>query len=220
MKYKCLVFDHDDTVVNSTATIHYPSFIEFLKVFRPEIADKYSLDDYFRLNFDPGFIELCRDTIGMTDEELDSEVEFWINYVKNHIPKAYPGIKEIMQAHKAEGGIIGVISHSMKFNIIRDYEANGLPKPDIIYGWEEPPERRKPNVWPMNQIIEKFGLSNDEILMIDDSKPGYDMARAAGCDFAAVGWANDIPEIEEFMRKNCSNYFKTVDELAAFLQES
>ena len=220
MKYKCLVFDHDDTVVNSTATIHYPSFIEFLKVFRPEIADKYSLDDYFRLNFDPGFIELCRDTIGMTDEELDSEVEFWINYVKNHIPKAYPGIKEIMQAHKAEGGIIGVISHSMKFNIIRDYEANGLPKPDIIYGWEEPPERRKPNVWPMNQIIEKFGLSNDEILMIDDSKPGYDMARAAGCDFAAVGWANDIPEIEVFMRKNCSNYFKTVDELAAFLQES
>ena len=27
MKYKCLVLDHDDTVVNSTATIHFPSFI-------------------------------------------------------------------------------------------------------------------------------------------------------------------------------------------------
>ena len=25
MRYKCLVFDHDDTVVNSTATIHHPA---------------------------------------------------------------------------------------------------------------------------------------------------------------------------------------------------
>ena len=31
MKYKCLVFDHDDTVVNSTATIHHPCFAEYLK---------------------------------------------------------------------------------------------------------------------------------------------------------------------------------------------
>ena len=29
MKYKCLVFDHDDTVVNSTATIHHPCFVEY-----------------------------------------------------------------------------------------------------------------------------------------------------------------------------------------------
>jgi len=36
-------------------------------------------------------------------------------------------------------------------------------------------------------------------------------------DFAGVGWSNDIPEIEAFMRANCSMYFKTVDELAAFL---
>ena len=28
MKYKCLVLDHDDTVVDSTASIHYPAFLE------------------------------------------------------------------------------------------------------------------------------------------------------------------------------------------------
>ena len=31
MRYKCLVLDHDDTVVNSTATIHFPSFVDYLK---------------------------------------------------------------------------------------------------------------------------------------------------------------------------------------------
>ena len=39
------------------------------------------------------------------------------------------------------------------------------------------------------------------------------------CDFAAVGWSNDIPEIERFMRRSCRYYFKTVEALAAFLEE-
>ena len=46
--------------------------------------------------------------------------------------------------------------------------------------------------------------------MLDHLKPGYDMARACGVPFAAAGWANDIPEIERFMRRNCDRYFKTV----------
>ena len=43
MKYKCLVFDHDDTVVNSTATIHHPCFQAFLNDFYP--GERMSLND-------------------------------------------------------------------------------------------------------------------------------------------------------------------------------
>ena len=70
MKYKCLVLDHDDTVVNSTATIHYPCFIEYLQKFYPHLADNYTLNDYFVKNFSPGVIELFCDEIGMDEEEL------------------------------------------------------------------------------------------------------------------------------------------------------
>ena len=49
------------------------------------------------------------------------------------------------------------------------------------------------------------------------TKPGFDMARGAGVDFAAAGWAYDIPEIEEFMRKNCDFYLKSVNDLRALL---
>ena len=66
--------------------------------------------------------------------------------------------------------------------------------------------------------MERFDLEPSELLMIDDLKPGYDMARAVGVDFAAVGWAYDIEYIENFMRRNCPLYFKTVSELAAFLK--
>ena len=64
----------------------------------------------------------------------------------------------------------------------------------------------------------RFSLKPSEILMIDDLKPGYDMAAAVGVDFAAVGWAYDIPQIESFMRRNCPLYFKKVEELAAWVR--
>ncbi len=123
-----------------------------------------------------------------------------------------------MERQKAAGGLVCVVSHSFDDNILRDYEANGLPVPDAVYGWEQPPERRKPHVWPLREIMRRFGLRREELLMIDDLKPGYDMAAACGVDFAGVGWSNDIASIEAFMRRNCANYFKTVPELAAFVK--
>lgn len=217
MKYRCLVFDHDDTTVNSTATIHHPCFEQFLKDYYPDRS--CTLEDYFLKNFSPGFIPMCREEYGMDDETLAMEARYWQEYVRDRIPQAYPGIREIMLRHKRNGGLIAVISHSYRHNILRDYEANGLPQPDLIFGWEMPPEQRKPAAWPLMEVLRRFDLRPEEVLMIDDLKPGYDMALACGVPFAAVGWANDIAPIEAFMRENCSLYFKQVSELAAFLQQ-
>ena len=154
----------------------------------------------------------------MDDAMLDIEWRFWREYVKDHVPAAYPGIREIMERQRAAGGLICVVSHSFDDNILRDYRANSLPVPDAVFGWEQPPERRKPYTWPLEEIMRRFGLKHGELLMIDDLKPGFDMAAACGVDFAGVGWSNDLPEIETFMRRNCTNYFKTVPELAAFVK--
>lgn len=216
MRYRCLIFDHDDTAVNSTATIHHPAFLAYLREYFP--GRTCTLEDYFLKNFEPGFVEMCVGEYGMTDRDLETETNFWLDYVKNHVPEAYPGIPEIMHRQKAEGGYVCVVSHSMKVNILRDYRANGMPEPDLIFGWEEPPEHRKPNAWPVRKIMAELSLQPEEILMIDDLKPGYDMAREAGVDFAAAGWANDIEPIESFMRSNCRYYFKTVRELADFVR--
>ena len=215
MKYKCLVFDHDDTVVNSTATIHYPSFVKYLERYFP--GKLCSLENYFLKNFDPGFIPMCRDEYGMTDADLDVEVAFWREYVKDHVPVVYPGIREIMERHKAEGGLLCVVSHSLAENIRRDYEKNDLPAPDAVYGWELPMEQRKPSPYALYDIMERYSLDRSELLVIDDLKPGYDMALSAGVDFVASGWANDIAPIESFMRENCRVYCKTVAELAEYL---
>lgn len=218
MRYKCLVLDHDDTVVNSTATIHYPSFLAYLRRVRPGLH--YTLEEYFDRNFDPGVLAFFGGELGFSEQEMAEEFRFWREYVKTRVPEAYPGIREILERHRAAGGLIAVISHSISDNIRRDYRENSLPEPDAIYGWELAEEQRKPHPWPMQNLMLRFGLRPGEILMVDDLKPGYDMCRACGVPFAAAGWANDVPQIETFMRRNCDFYFKTVQELNEFLQNT
>lgn len=215
MRYPCLVVDHDDTVVNSTATVHYPCFVQYTREHFPDY--RCTLEEYFVKNFDPGVVAFFRDDVGMSDAQMKHEQEYWNAFVQDHVPQAYPGIREVLLEQKRRGGLLCVISHSYRDNILRDYRANGLPEPDLVFGWECPPEQRKPSPWALEQIMATYDLAPEQLLVLDDLKPGYDMAQAAGVPFAAAGWANDIPQIERFMRDNCDLYFKTVPELMAHL---
>lgn len=217
MKYKCLVLDHDDTVVASTREIHFPCFIEYLGKYKPDLKDNYTLEDYLVKNFHPGISALLSEEVGLTEAEVVHEEKYWSEYVKEHIPTAYDGIREIISEFKKRGGIVAVDSHSYTKYIERDYTYNNLPTPNVIYGWDIPKEKRKPNPDTIFEIKEKYNLDSKDIIVVDDLKPGYDMARAAGVDFAAAGWAYDVPEIEEFMRKHCDKYLKSVDELYTIL---
>ncbi len=215
MKYQCLVLDHDDTVMDSTTHIHHPAFLVALKELRPGCT--ITLEDYFRVNFDPGFVEYCVQTLHLTPAEMDREVEIWKDYVRSHIPTVFPGMARIIRRQVALGGTVCVVSHSFDYNIRRDYEANGLPQPTLVYGWELPDRLRKPNPWALEQIMDKLGLGPRDLLVVDDLKPGYDMARAAGVDFAAACWAYDVPEIRAFMEQNCRLSFTAPEALEQYL---
>ena len=67
MTYPCLVLDHDDTVVNSTATVHYPCFAEYTAKFFPK-AKRYTLEEYVLKNFDPGVYDFFHGEVGMTED--------------------------------------------------------------------------------------------------------------------------------------------------------
>ena len=219
MKYKCLVLDHDDTVVSSTREIHFPCFVEYLKLTRPDVADSWTLEEYLVKNFDPGITSILRDELSMDDEEMAREIDFWSRYVENHVPTAYIGIGSIIERFRSCGGIIAVDSHSLLKYIERDFRYNRLPEPDVIYSWDLPEEQRKPSPYTLFDLMARYKLSPDEVLVVDDLKPGYDMARAAGVDFAAAGWAYDIKIIEDFMKDNCDYYLHSVSDLEKILFE-
>lgn len=217
LKYRCLVLDHDDTVMDSTRLIHHPAFLVYLREMRPGVS--VSLEEYFRINFHPGFLEYCEETLGLTPAELDREMAVWKAYVATHVPRAFPGMNKIMAEQLRRGGHIAVISHSLRQNILRDYRENGLPEPSMVFGWELPREQRKPAPFALDRLMAAMDLRPGDMLVVDDLKPGYDMARQRAVPFAAAGWAYDIPEIRDFMRENSPLYFDTPEGLYRYLFE-
>lgn len=218
MRYRCLVLDHDDTVMESTEELHYPAFLDAMAKMRPGRVNM-TLNEYFLMNFNPGFLQYCRDELHFTEQELKEEIAIWQGWTRRIIPKAYPGMKKLLLRYARAGGRICVVSHSIDQNIRRDYRENGLPQPELVYGWERPPEERKPMPYPLLQIMERMRLQPGEILVVDDMKPGYDMAKACGVDFAAAGWAYDVQEIKAYMQRHCDWYFDTPEALERFLFE-
>ena len=218
LKYPCLVLDHDDTVVQSMKTLSYPFWCMELEIFRPGVTQ--TLEDYILQCHRLGFAGLCKDCFHFTEEELKQEHGMWMDYIMTHTPDPYPGIEEIIRRQKAEGGIVCVVSHSHADNIRRDYRTHFGMEPDAIYGWELPPEQRKPNSYPLQDIMARYDLKPEEILVVDDMKLACRMAKPLGIKVAYAGWNGlGIPEIEEEMKQLCDYSFSTVSELAQHLFE-
>nr|WP_242835054.1 HAD hydrolase-like protein [Clostridium sartagoforme] len=204
--------DHDDTVTISTPNIHYPSFVEALKILRPN-TKIITLEEFISSCFNPGFSELCKDILKFNKEEQAYQYKIWSSYTKSKIPDFYPGFPELIKEFKNLGGVICVASHSESEQIQRDYKINCGILPDKIFGWDLEDYKRKPNPYPIREAMKTFNLNKEDILVVDDLKPGLDMARTCNVDFASAGWSHIIPEIIDFMKENSNYYLSSVDEL-------
>ncbi len=218
LRVKCLVLDHDDTVVKSTPEINFPAFLQSLKELRNGRTMSY--EQFVAYNFNPGFEKLCTQILHYTPEEVKYQEKVWQEAAAVTIPEVYEGLPELLDEYVKNGGKICVSSHSMKKTIVRDYKAAGLPDPELIFDWECPEGKRKPHPYALQEIMRQFHLKPEELLMVDDLKPGYDMAKACGVPFACAGWSdNQITVVREYMQKYCDYYLKTTYELENILYE-
>ena len=216
LRYPCLVLDHDDTAVQSEITVNYPCFLVALEKFRPGEAMDYPefVDWCFRYEF----AEFLRVRYGFTDEECREEYRMWQEYSQTRTPPPYPGIREIILEQKRRGGLVCVASLSSRENILRDYRTHFGVEPDLIFSSDDPKEERKPGTYPLEKIMETYGLSPDQLLMVDDLKTGYDMASRAGVEIAFAAWGREkSPKVLEQMAALCNYTFHSPEELGKFL---
>lgn len=216
LKYPCLVLDHDDTVVQSEKTIGYPFFCYILSQYRPGMS--ISLKDYVHDCHAMGFNEMCRKRFQFNEQELLDEYRGWMDYVRTHIPDPFPGIGEVIRRQKDEGGLVCVVSHSSIENITRDYDVHFGVQPDAIYGWDLPEHQRKPNPYPLEHIMERYRLSPEQLLVVDDMKLAWMMAKPLEVKIAFAAWGKtDFPELTEEMKQLCDYSFDSTKELEHFL---
>ena len=216
LKYPCLVLDHDDTVVQSEATVNYPFFAYILDKFRP--GTTVTLEEYVHGCCNVGFADMCRQKYGFTEQELVDEYAGWQEYIKDHIPAPFPGIERIIRRQKEEGGLVCVVSHSSVTNITRHYQTHFGMLPDDIFGWDYPEHQRKPNPWPLEQIMEKYNLKPQQLLVVDDLKPAWEMASKVNVPIAFAAWGReDYPQIVADMTRLCNYTFHSPKDLEKFL---
>lgn len=218
LKYPCLVLDHDDTVVQTLKTLSYPFWCLELEQFRP--GQFMSLSDYVMECYRWGFADMCRKNFQFTDAELKLEHDQWMTYIMQNIPDPFPGIGNVIRRQKAEGGMLFVVSHSHADNIRRDYAAHFGIQPDGIYGWERPPHERKPNSFPLQAIMTKYGFMPPDILVVDDMQLACQMADPLGVKVAFAGWDDmGVPEQRKDMEARCAYTFQSTEDLEKFLFE-
>ena len=216
IKYPCIVLDHDDTVVQSETTINYPFFCYILDQFRP--GETITLEEYTAGCFNPGFADMCRQRYQFTEEELKEEYTRWMEYVMTHTPDPFPGFKKLIHRYKEAGGILCVVSHSSIRNITRDYQTHFGVLPDDIFGWDLPEHQRKPSTYPLEQIMQKYNIKAEQILVVDDLKPAWVMCRNAGVSIAFAAWSKqNAPAILEEMTALCDYTFHSPEELEQFI---
>lgn len=215
LRYPCLLLDHDDTTVDSTALIHHPSFQLSMAKLRPGVS--LTLEEYFAANCHPGIFTYFKEVVGLTPQELDQEYQDWLAYSAAHIPTAYPGIRELLEAQRALGGYICVVSHNRREAILRDYEANGLPLPDLIYGCDLPKEQQKPSPYPVEDICRRLGLEPGQLFMVDDLIPGMEMCRKTGVALGAACWAHRTPLVQQYLAEHHIPAFDRVEDLRRYL---
>jgi phosphoglycolate phosphatase/pyrophosphatase PpaX len=113
-----------------------------------------------------------------------------------------------------------VVSHSHTDNISRDYAAHFGVQPDGIYGWERPPHERKPNPFPLQDIMTKCGFRPEDILVVDDMQLACQMADPLGVQVAFAGWDDmGVPEQRKDMKARCAYSFYSTEDLEKFLFE-
>ncbi len=216
LKYPCLVLDHDDTVVKSEITVNYPCFLLALEKFRPGETMGYT--EFVDWCFRHEFTDFLRIKYNFTEEELLEEYHMWQDYSKTHIPPAYEGIREIILEQKKRGGLLCVVSLSSRENILRDYMTHFGVEPDLIFSCNDPRDQRKPNPYPLEQIMEHHSLSPDQLLMVDDLPTGYQMAVKAGVPVAFAAWSRQqSPGLLNAMSKICDFTFHSTEDLRKFL---
>ena len=216
LKFPCLVLDHDDTVVQSEKTIGYPFFCKILKEFRPGAS--ISFHDYVMDCCHLGFAEMCRKRFQFTEQELIDEYIGWMTHIRTNIPAPFPGIADVIRRQKEAGGLVCVVSHSSIENITRDYAVHIGVQPDAIYGWDLPENQRKPNPYPLKDIMTQYHLTPQDLLVVDDMKLAWIMANPLNVKVAFAAWGKkEFPEISEEMTRLCDYSFDSPKDLDNFL---
>ncbi len=212
-RFRCIIADHDDTNVDSTPNIHHPIYLELMSEVRPNIIP-LDLRGFRGVNNNGGILEHYRNDLEFDEEMLEYAIDFWKSHdLRNLQPPFYEGILEMFDEYRSKGGMIAISSHSDERRIREHFENSASFVPEEIFSSDLPKEMNKPSTYPIDYIVNNYGIRPEEIAVIDDMLPGHEMARKAGSYRLGAGWGI----YDEMIEANVDSYFNRVEDCRDFI---
>jgi phosphoglycolate phosphatase len=154
------------------------------------LFEYYGLPTYDKdlsdLDYDD-FREFLRNNIDFSDQEvLDKFVEIYASVPEDS--EAYEGIHEVLETLLNNGRTLAICSNREEENIKEDV-MRVFPEINFKYisGYRQGiPD--KPNPYRLNEIVEKEGISKDEVIYFGDKDVDILAAENAGIDMVVVKW--------------------------------
>lgn len=202
MKFQCVVFDIDGTLMNSEEVL-LKGLQQTLKQLTGKDYDLADLqfawgipgvDTARRLNY-PDEHQLCRaweDAVTPFRREVHS----------------YAGIEELLMQLKNAGLRIGIVTSQDRREYDRAFPLKHFFEPELVVTADQT-VLHKPHPDPLLEILKRTGLTPDQVLYTGDTPYDSQCAKDAGIAFGLAVWGAAHPD-----QIRADHYFRTPAELA------
>ncbi|MDP2918106.1 MAG: HAD-IA family hydrolase [bacterium] len=213
--FRAIIFDFDDTLIDSKGGIVYHQKVAASMGWR--VPPQEELEKYWGLGWEE-FIGKCWPEISFVDFR-----QAYIDYNQKE-PRCYthfPGTRETIKKLKKENFILGILSNRNTRSILDILRQMNFPLDDfeIICG-EEEVFFHKPDPRAFDEILVelgKKGIRPEEMIYVGDT--GFDLAASRGRGIKFVGVLTGLAERAEFTALGvpAPDVIKSVKDLPAWL---
>jgi phosphoglycolate phosphatase len=200
MKYKAVIFDLDDTLLDSISA----RVISLQRVFKKAGISHLDASQFIHRLEGSSMSK----ALAQLAQELGIDADLFLDYRRTYwtkepgILKLYPGVRQVLESLHERGLKLGLVTNkvvSIEFEgdiIGAEQEIHELGLADlfsVIIGSENVTSY-KPDPEGINKALECLGVSPRETLIVGDSAGDIEAAQAAGCQSCHVTWG--LPENE------------------------
>ena len=208
---KCVLFDLDGTLIQTTGIIIDTFKVTFKKYF-PQLT--LTEDDYTNMLGQTLFTTFGYYT--SSKEEVDEIVSFYRTYSNDMIEEGlltYPGANEVLSFLKKKKIKVGVVTSKMRKVASHHLEITGLKDYiDGIIGYEDVVEH-KPSPEPIEKALDLLGAKKTSTVYVGDHENDIIAAKKAGIFTCAVTYSHRLKEMLSYQPDYVIDELKNIKDL-------
>ena len=187
MKYRCVVFDLDGTLLDSETVI----LTTFRNVLRKVTGRSYKLSE---LKFSWGIpTEDAARRLGVFD--IGQVQRCWNEEIMRHSDeiRPFPGTEEMLRQLRDDGVRLGIVTSKDRYELELAFPQAHYFEPELIVTADQT-ARHKPDPKPLLELLRRAGIRPEQALYIGDTIHDARCAAGAGVAFGLAAWGADLPQ--------------------------